>query len=619
MANDRDLALRYLGDCLYGALLGQAGAVRPSDLVRSLPRGVRVGVGLIRQLLVDDERFEEMAGRFELSARDSLRKKPFGGAVTGILEAAERPVPISLMTTALGRIRGASPQYFHELLDDYEQSRDEIVYAAGHVVHSDWLLLMEGDTDHHLLFYNRLDDDEDLKTARELCETNDLRRRDPGLTAAAILGAVGHPLAPRALAFLTWLHHPQIFDPVVFVRQVLEREDIIAAAGMWMGADYVERLHEELRAASDELSGEGEDMPEVDIEEVLAKEAPATPFKLADADRSNILAVVGSVQAPIGIEELVIDILEIRPEQRRFVAAAHVLDRLLSDQPDLMRVSTGRYLSRAAVPDWVREIPQPLIPVETDFEEDALLEVDALPEALRQEVLDPVYEDVFAGVEITPEETMVEEDHAECLLLHHHYVVGTLPVRSIDRKLFSSETDLRLLLMRHGDSEVYPVWLNSRLGLLFGLARWYHRYLPPSGAVFSVTREDGRDSFVLEYGGRTEAELCPEEDRMAVLERRRERVSRRPISIRYLMIELLRDHEGGLSFNGLWAEMNVVRRTSRRQIASLLALYPCFFEESGRWKLNPDAIDEPIDDRYADSLVEPVMQSEQEPAGNGRE
>ena len=617
MATDRELALQYLGDCLYGAILGQAGAVRPSDLVRSLPRGVRVGVGLIRQLLEDDDRFEEMAGRFEIAARDSLRTRPFGGAIRAILEDHGRPVPAPLMITALARLRGGSPQYFHGLLDSFVESRDEVIYAADHVVASDWLLLMEGDDEREMLFYNRLDRDEDLREMREECEKRDLRKRDPGLTAAHILDTFDRPISPRALAFLSCAHHPQIFDPAVLVQQLLERDDVIASTGQWIGQNYLAKLHEELGSASDEIAGEADELPSVDLGEILSNDPPATPFKLESDDQANVLAIVGGVHAPIGIDELIIDLLEISPDQRKFNAAVHVLDRLLDDQPDLIRVSPGRYLSREAVPDWVREIPRPLIPVETEFEEDVMLPPEALPEALREEVLNPIFEDVGAGVELAPAEHLMAEDSTEVSLLHHHYVVGTLPIRSIDEPLFAMDAELSLLLMRYGDSEVYPTWLNAPLGLIFGLERWYQRHLPPSGAVFRLAHTDAADTFVLEYDGRTDEDLSPDEERMIALERKRERVSHRPISIHDLMIELLREHEDALSFNAFWGEMNIVRRTSRLQLASMLVLYPCFVEEDGGWRLETGAIGEPIDETYASSVIE--TDEEAEEAGEAEE
>ncbi len=603
MATDRDLALRYLGDCLYGAILGQAGAIRPSDLVRSLPQGMRVGVGLIRQVLEEDDRFEEIAGRFEIADHESLRTRPFGGAITTIIEEHGRPVPVALLITALARIRRGSPQYFQDLLDEFVATRDEIVYATNHVVHSDWLLLMEGEDEEQVLFYNRLDEDDDLRELWQECEERDLRKRDPGLTAANILDTFDRQIGMRQLAFLTWLHHPQIFDPVGFVEQVLERDDIVAVGGQWIGEDYVNSLHEELRGASDEIAGEGDELPEVDIAAILAKDPPATPFRLEHDDRDNIIAIVGGVEAPVGIDELIIDLLEIDPEERRFAAAAHVLDELLDEQPDLIRVSPGRYLSGEAIPEWVREIPRPLIPVETEFDEDLVVECAHLPDDLRREVLDPIYEDVCAGVELEPEEDLMADDSGEWPLPHHHYVVGTLPIRAIDAPLFADAPDLTLLLMRYGEREVYPVWLNSDLGLLFGLERWYHRHLPPSGALLGISRTDEAQTYLLEYDGDTDHELCPDEERMAELERKRERVSHRPISIHDLMIELMREHEEGISFNALWAEMNVVRRTSRVQIASMLTLYPCFLQDDSRWNVDLDSIDEPMREEYAEFII----------------
>ncbi len=403
MATDRDLALRYLGDCLYGAILGQAGAVRPSDLVRSLPRGMRLSVALIRQLLGEDARFEEFAGRFDIANRQAVKTRPFGGAVAALLESHERPVPIPLMVTALARIRGGSPDYFGELLDKYEASRDDVRYIADQVVHSDWVLTLAGEDEQQVLFFNRLDRDEDLQELWQECEKRDLRKRDPGLTAANILATFDRPIGPRQLAFLTWRHHPQIFDPVEFVEQALERDDIIPACGMWFGEGMIEALHGQLQEASDEVAGETEESVRVNLAEILAQQPPSTRFKLDPVAQSSILSVVSGAQVPMGIDELIVDILEVAPDSKRFLGAAHALEAVLSDEEGLIRLSPGRYLSRQAIPEWVHEVPEPLIPARTDADEDVLIELDALPEELRALVLDPVYEDVAAGVSIEPE------------------------------------------------------------------------------------------------------------------------------------------------------------------------------------------------------------------------
>lgn len=604
MEIDRDLALRYLGDCLYGAILGQPGAVRPSDLVRSLPRGMRLSVALIRQLLREDERFEEVAGRFEIADREAIRTRPFGGAVSALLESYERPMPVPMMITGLARIRGGSPEYFGELLDRYAATRRDVVYAADQVVHNAWILSLQGEDEEQVLFYNRLDGDEDLREMWRECEERDLRKRDPGLTAANILSELKRPIGPKQLAFLTWLHHPQIFDPVEFVEQALERDDIVPACGMWFGEETIEELHEELGRASDEVAGEGDETAHVDLAAILAEEAPATPYRLDDEDRARIISVVSTSQVPIGIDEIIIDMLEITPDKKRFAAAAHAIEDLLSTGNDLIRLSPGRYLSRQAIPDWVHEVPEPLVPAVTDSDDDVLIDLAALPDDLLDEVLDPVYEDVGSDVPIQQREDLVSEERIEYPLLHHHYVMGTMAIRSIDRPFFADEPPLSLVVMRYQDTEAYPVWLNRDLGLLFGLSRWYQRHLPPSGAVFAVRHGDAPESYVLEYDGDVEDELAPDEDRMRVLERKRERVGHRPISIRDLMVELLEEHDEGLTFNQLWGETNVVRRTSRWQIASLLVYHVCFSESDGRWNADRALMTEPGDESLADAIVE---------------
>ncbi|MEA3403792.1 MAG: hypothetical protein U9R79_21330 [Armatimonadota bacterium] len=612
-----DLALRYLGDRLYGAILGQAGAARPANLVRSLPQGLRIGVPLIRQVLQEDGRFAEVAGRFDLAERDSLARRPFGGVVLELLAQYGRPMPIALMITGLASLRRGSPEYFQELLDEYEESRDAVAYIEEQVVDTDWLLVMEGDDEEAVLFYNDLRDDDELRELWQECEERDLRKRDPGLTAANILEAFDRPLGPRQLAFLTWLHHPQIFDPTEFIAQTLQRDDVIPAAGLWMSREQLDALHERLRELSDQLSAEGEEPVHVDIGEVLAKEPPATPYTLDDEDRANILSVVGEAQVPIGLDELIVDLLEISPDQRKFVAAAHRLQEMLQGEPGLLQVSLGRYLSRESIPDWVREVPQPLVPVRTEFEEDVLVEPEILPDELLEEVRDPVYEDVACGVEIEPDEDLMAEDSADCPLLHHHYVMGTVPVRGIDRPLFDFDVPMTLLILRDAERGLYPAWLNLDLGLMFGLSRWYQRYLPPSGAIFTIARTDDPVAYTLAYDGDTDEELTPAEERMAVLERKRERVSHRPISVFDLMVELLGEHEDGLSFNALWAEMNVVRRTSRWQIASLLAYYPCFEAADGKWSLDRELIREPGSEELEDFLIrDEAEEAEETEEGN---
>jgi hypothetical protein len=592
MAEDRKLALEYLGDCLYEALLLQPGAVRPADLVRSLPAEARASVGLIRQCVSEDERFAQFEQRFDIAGRREVRSRPFGGVLAAILAGYGRPMPLALLLRALARTRGGTPTYFRGLLERYLQQRDELVVIDDHVASGAWLLRIAGKDDRELLFYNGLQDDEELQAMWASCQRRDLRKHDPGATAANILDAFDRPIGALELAFLVYQHHPQIFDPVEFMQQALDRDDMTCISGpRWVLDRHLSRLQRELRKLSEEAASEEDELPEVDLEEVLSRELPAdSRYYLEEDDLQNVLAVVGAARVPIGVDELLAELLELKPEHKDYASAAQSLQGLLDDDESLLVVSPGRYLPGAAVPEWVHEIPGELRPAETEAGEDVVLELEGLPEHLAARVHDPLYEDVLCGVEIQPAEGDMSEDTTLYPLAYHHHLAGTMALRAMDRGLFATQSPIALLTFSYGDSDMFSVWLNRDLGLLSGMAAWYDKYLPPAGAVFSVTRGQDPEHYLLEYEREKDSDTFVEPKRLAELEKKRERVAHRPISAFDLLIELMAEHAEGIAFDALWAEMNVVRRTTRLQIASLLAYYQCFeySESSGLWRLLAD-------------------------------
>ena len=49
-----------------------------------------------------------------------------------------------------------------------------------------------------------------------------------------------------------------------------------------------------------------------------------------------------------------------------------------------------------------------------------------------------------------------------------------------------------------------------------------------------------------------------------------------------LMMDLFILTPKGFDFYTLWAELNVIRRTSKRLVASTLSSYPCFYARKGK-------------------------------------
>jgi hypothetical protein len=597
MAADNDFALDYLSDCLQDAVLGQTGAVRPANLVRSLPGDLRVSVGLIRKHLEADDRFVEVDGRYDIAERDSLDGRPFGGVLTAIVRSYGRPMPVALLARTLSRIRRGTPSDARGLVGEYLAGSDDLVVLDDRVILADWLLVMGGQSEDEMLFYNDLQDDEDLRELWASCRRRDLRKRGPIATARRILESFGRPIGARPLAFLTWVHHPQIFDPVEFMSELLGDDTVVFIHGpVCITAHQRAAGLRHLRKLSEKAAGKDEVMADADLAAILAEEPPEDADAwLESEDRENILAVVGAARVPIGINEIIADILEMKPNARKYKSAAHALQNLLAGDDTFVRTSTGHYLAAGTVPGWISEVPDELVPEPTAAEEDVLLAAEGLHKSLASAVVDPVYDDILSGLPSEPEGEDLADDHTVLPLLYHHYLAGTMYVRPLDRALFAGDSAISVLTFRHGDADTLSVWLNRDLWLIFGLGSWYRGRVHPAGSLISIRAGRSPGEFLLEYSGGRDEAIAVDDERLAVLEERRERVATRPTSAFDLLVEIVSEHRSGIRFDALWSQVNVVRRTTRWQIASILSYHNCFEYVGGKtqgWKFVSDLIND---------------------------
>ncbi len=608
MAVDNDFALDYLSDCLQDAVLGQTGAVRPANLVRSLPGDLRVSVGLIRKRLAADDRFIEVDGRYDIAERDSLDGRPFGGMLTAIMRGYGRPMPVALLARTLRRVRGGEPSEARELVDEYLAGSDDLLVIDDHVVLADWLLVMGGESEDEALFYNDFQGDEDLQNLAASCRRRDVRKRSPIATARRILESFGRPIGARQLAFLTWVHHPQIFDPAEFMSDLLGDDTVVLIHGpVCITAHQRAAGLRHLRKLSEKAAGKDEVMADADLRAILADEPPEDADEwLGSEDRENILAVVGSARVPIGINEIIADILEMKPNARKYKSAAHALQNLLAGDDAFMRTSDVHYLAAGTVPGWISEVPDELVPEPTDEEEDVLLAPEGLHEGLTAAVVDPAYDDILSGLPIALEDGDRAADRATFPLLYHHYLAGTMYVRELDRALFAGESPISVLTFRHGDSDTLSVWLNRDLWLIFGLGSWYRGRVHPAGSLITIEAGQSPGEFLLKHSGKLDDAVAVDVERVAVLEERRERVATRPTSAFDLLVEIVGEHRSGIRFDALWSQVNAVRRTTRWQIASILSYHNCFAFVGGKtqgWKFVSDLINDGGPEELSEFLI----------------
>jgi hypothetical protein len=163
----------------------------------------------------------------------------------------------------------------------------------------------------------------------------------------------------------------------------------------------------------------------------------------------------------------------------------------------------------------------------------------------------------------------------------HHYIAGTLYLRNSDRGFFPTTPDVLQVALVQGDQR-YDVWVNNRLGLIFGLKEWYDASLPWVGGRFTLERGEQADEYRLAYTpGDVEPLMEIPLDRLQQLIQLRAEASSEGLPLMQIVQRILRAHPEGVHFATLFTEVNVVRRIRRAQLASSLSAQRFFTQLQG--------------------------------------
>ncbi len=600
MLNEEEMARRYLADLLFDMLIYCPGPSRSKELAARLPEKLDIAAEFVETVLTEAFRFATVGGSYDIAYRQVLPQRPLGGAFEAVLSGCGRPIPMALLTSELVRTKKGNVAFFQELVASAVQRGqlgeldDEFIYLP------DWLFVpMPGTDTERLLYLNGLTEDTDLAEVMDTCTNEKLGSRSLTETAYAVLKAAERSLSNKALGFLVGCHQGEKYDPAELLRQMVydeEKRFVCVSGPTWILGEWVADLQESLRKQAPKAE---EQEHEVDIEEMLAKEIPADKrYELSEEETAGVMALVENSKAPFTIEQILADVLGLTPNQRKYPPAAQALEQLLLVVQSVKKLQPGRYLRTAAIPLWARAMPEALLPDEWIarlskegelLSDDVILHPDGLtPEAL-EAAAEQYYDDV-GELYVAPVAADTAQETLTYPVLYHHYLAGTIKLRTMDSDFFAEEDSLTMVNFHCDDQELLGLWLNKDTGLIYGLAAWYQTHLPPSGALLTITKADAAGRYVLQYGDETDVQTYIGRESLQELLIWRERFSHRPTSLREL-IELLLADDKGLPFSQLWAQLNVIRRTTRAQLASVLSFYHCFgFGEGNRWYLDADRI-----------------------------
>jgi DNA-directed RNA polymerase delta subunit len=310
------------------------------------------------------------------------------------------------------------------------------------------------------------------------------------------------------------------------------------------------------------------------------EEEPEGPVAIAPVDIEEAYKHLRRRKKPQTARTLVEAIFAYGPTSRRFQETAEALVAALSLDSRFMRVGGQTWALPDMMPRHTDTVPKHLLAVSTEQGEeaaDAELEDEGLEPALVGWMHDPRYEDFGEEreIEITAEQQPTDE--LRYVLLYDHWKAGTLKVRVADRRFYPSESDL--ICAAFVDKETgksYPVWLSYTTSLLYEFDAWYSdRGLTP-GSIFSVTHGSGPDEFLLSYGEEQDPYCTLTEDRVKQLTKLEREAKKADWSVFRIMQAVFAAHETPIPFMRVWAEVNAVRRTTRRVVASDLSSYHAF-------------------------------------------
>ena len=593
----------YLAGLICEKLLSTTEPVKATEVTQDLVPGGVVSPRLVRETLRSDRRFSPVERRWDLAVRQELATRPIGGAITALLEAYGKPLSQQVIAEQIAASRKRLVEFLEDIVDELLRTRPQYVALDSELYAlQDWLLAVDERDESRVLFYNGLSESEELAAAREAIGRKQIKGSTPADTAERTVDVVGGIVSNKVLAYLVWEQHPSASPEVLFDRMLRDDRFVLMSGPRWCSKAFQEQLKEKLAhlsAQTDAEAHEGE--IEADLHAILGSALPkGTHFAVSDADLNEAVAVIAS-RGAISLDVLVTEVFETYPGDESFPAAVHGLAGRLTDRSDIISVGPGAYAAASAIPEGIGEVPPPLRPAFVDKPGDDALPMDVIltdtgiGSDLAERVHDPENEDIGEEDEVQIKRGYKPPEDVRRIIPYHHLQAGTLKVRQIDRQVFPEEPRVVRMRLEYAEGEPHVVWIDNEVGLLLGLGDWYAQYVPGPGAIicFAPTSDPLRVQLV--YDGEADTAAHIDEARLKQLLSLRDEAQKGKLSMYEILSRIVPQHANGASFETLVAEANVVRRSGKRLVASVLSSYHCFRggegEQPNLWRYDEKAVE----------------------------
>lgn len=578
----RDTARRYLADQAYRSLLGTP---QPAKL-RQVMKGVGVeGVTLrlMRDVMNDSTRFETIDRRWAPAVRYGDTHRPFERIVMEIMLSAGIPVKLEVLAAELSQVLGRTPDYYEKTLPRILTDKERFFDAGrGSYGLTQWLLIPTSDEEDDIVFDNFLSE-EQVAEYSESCPSVDWDVENIAESAETVVKKCKGPVPMKILALLAWRSLREDFDAVDFYDAVVMDDRLVMLSDQRVyPASAVKDFTKTLAELAEELAA----LP-MEPEEEEAE----GPVAITDTDKEEIISMIldrGSASA----EELLDAVLEVGPEDSSFAGTLANLIEAIKDDERIMSIGGNRWSKVITFPEEVKVTPESLIILPTPVFEtpegdvyDQELEEEGFEGSLKGDIYSPLAQDV---TDEDPARTNYQPngDSQRCVLKYHHKMEGTFPLCQINPEFFGTEPEI-IPITLIDDGKRKQAFVNNSTRLIYGLKDLYKDITEISGAVFYIERTATPGEFRFRYDGEIDEELGVDVGRSLELLDIKSRFESQEMPIHDVIAEIL-EHKPGMTFAQLVNEVNIVKRTSRLVVASILSSYHAFTTKgkTGRWQFD---------------------------------
>ncbi len=591
------LAARYAGDLIYKALLGSGEPLKASEVAKAVGRP-DVDIKLTRVVLSTNPSMTAIDRKWTLWTRYLDTRNTVDRNLRRILNAFGQPIRLPALARELHAVYGRPTEIYDEMLVHLLNDRDRYFrVGADYLAPVEWLLDTNYEQDDEVLYENFIEDDEALPYVAA-AEKAGLDAHKPE-TVAALLDAIGKPVRNKALQFLAWQRDKAHFDPADFYNLVFLRSGATPLSdGTWIGPRLAEKLTSYFPVlAEQEVS---------DNAEAEAQEA-AQPLVIGDAERDNLVQMILESEGTVHAARLLEDVFEVTSDYRTYAEDLQTITHALASDDRIVWVGADRFRAQGTIPGYVFSVPGLLeIPVTnyTDSEGnpvDLLLEDDGFDGGLEREIINVLAQDVL-DEEPVPHPDPNPPSNARAVIKYHHKEIGTLPLCQFSSGFFPPEpTILETEFLLPGGQKA-QVWVNNETRLLYGLIDWFQSIPIDSGATFTLERQ-APDRYLINYNEESEPSMFISRNRVNELLILHERAEAEDLATFEIIREIMEHYRKGIEYLTLLTEVNIVRRVTRRLVASILSEYHCFFQRGGSWVYDAKKLSQGFDKSKRKYLV----------------